>query len=66
MEDICLELNINPLTFYIWWRKFSGMGVSHLKSLKDLEENWRLQQMFAEASLVSYDLKNLIEISYRA
>ena len=37
VEDISRELGINPGTFYNWRKKYSGMEISHLKRLKELE-----------------------------
>jgi len=48
-DDISRELGISVGTFYQWRKKYSGMEVSHLKRLKELEqENAKLKRMFAE------------------
>lgn len=52
VEEISRELKINKGTFYNWRKKYGGMEVSHLKRLKELEdENRKLKRMFADVSL---------------
>lgn len=52
VEEISRELSINKGTFYYWRKKYSGMEVSHLKRLKELEaENLKLKRMYADVSL---------------
>lgn len=61
VEDISRELGINPGTFYNWRRKYSGMEVSHLKRLKELEaENAKLKRMFADQALQLEMAKDVI------
>ena len=49
-------------SFYKWKGKYSGMSVSELKRLKELEEeNRRLKQMYANLSLEHAALKDIIE-----
>ncbi len=52
VEDLSRELGINKGTFYNWRKKYAGMEVSHLRRLKELEdENRKLKRMFADVSL---------------
>ena len=61
VEDISRELGINVGTFYNWRKKYSGMDVSHLKRLKELEaENSKLKKMFAEQALQLEMAKDVI------
>lgn len=61
-EDIRRELGINRATFYNWKRKYGGMEASHLKRLKELEdENRKLKAMYADLSLDHRVLKDIIE-----
>lgn len=60
-EDISRELGISKGTFYEWRKKYSGMEVSHLKRLKELEaENRKLKQMYADVSLDNTMLKDVL------
>jgi putative transposase len=61
-DDICRELGISRATFYNWKSKYSGMDVSHLKQLKELqEENRKLKAMYADLALDHHILKHVIE-----
>lgn len=52
VEELSRELGINKGTFYNWRKKYGGMEVSHLKRLKELEEeNMKLKRMYADVSL---------------
>ena len=60
-KDICRELGVSTASFYTWKKKYSGMEVSHLKRLKELEaENRRLKQMYADAALDIVMLKDVL------
>jgi len=59
--DISREMGIDLSTFYYWRKKYGGMEVSHLKRLKELEEeNHRLKQMYDDASLDIRMLKDVL------
>lgn len=61
VEDISRELGINVGTFYNWRKKYSGMEVSHLKRLKELEaENAKLKRMYADQALQLEMAKDVI------
>ncbi len=61
VDDIARELGINVGTFYQWRKKYSGMEVSHLKRLKELEqENAKLKRMFADQALQLEMAKDVI------
>lgn len=59
--DLSRELGIDKSTFYYWRKKYGGMESSHLKRLKELEqENKRLKQMYADVSLDVTMLKDVL------
>ncbi len=61
VDELSRELGITPSTFYTWRKKYSGMEVSHLKKLKELEEeNRKLKQMYADVSLDNVMLKDVL------
>jgi len=61
VSDISRELGISEGTFYIWRKKYSGMDVSHLKRLKELEaENSKLKRMYADQALQLEMAKDVI------
>ncbi|MCF6213932.1 MAG: transposase [Flavobacteriaceae bacterium] len=61
VSEISRELGIDKSTFYYWRKRFSGMELSQLKRLKELEsENAKLKQMFADVSLDNTMLKAVL------
>ncbi|MEQ9442741.1 MAG: transposase [Cyclobacteriaceae bacterium] len=61
VEAICRDMGIHQGTFYNWRKKYSGMDISQLKRLKELEdENARLKKMYAELSLDNVMLKDVL------
>ncbi|QLE02471.1 transposase [Galbibacter sp. BG1] len=59
--DIARELGIDKSTIYYWRKKYGGMEARELKRLKELEEeNRKLKQMYADASLDNRMLKDLL------
>ena len=62
VPDICRAHGISDVTFYNWKNKYSGMQLSELKRLRELEsENGKLKRIVAELNLENYALKDLIE-----
>lgn len=61
-DVICRDYGISRGTLYNWRSKYSGMESSHIKRLKELEEeNRRLKQMYADLALDNKILKDVIE-----
>ena len=61
VSEVSRELGIDKSTFYYWRKKYGGMEVSHLKRLKELEqENSKLKHMYADVSLDNTMLKDLL------
>ncbi len=61
VADICRKHGISDATFFNWKNKYSGMSVSELKRLKELEyENARLKRMYANISLENEALKDIV------
>lgn len=49
---VCREHGISSATFYKWRSKYSGMDVSLMARMKELEEeNRRLKKLYVEAQL---------------
>ena len=62
LEELSRQHGFSRATFYKWKAKYSGMDVSTLKRLRELEEeNRRLKQMYAELSLDHKVLKDIVE-----
>ena len=62
IKDIAKANNITEQTFYKWRRKYSGMDVSDVRKLKNLEqENSKLKKLLAEQMLINEALKEINE-----
>ena len=62
LEDLIRQHGFSKASFYKWKSKYSGMSVSELRRLKELEEeNRRLKQMYANLSLDYQVLKDIVE-----
>ena len=58
---LCRRHGISPATFYNWKARFGGMGVSEARRLRQLdEENRKLKQLLAEATLDNHVLRELL------
>ena len=61
-ELVAREHGISRTTLYKWKSKYSGMDVSQVKRLKELEEeNRKLKQMYANLALDNPILRDVIE-----
>jgi putative transposase len=62
LEELSRQHGFSRASFYKWKAKYSGMTVSDLKRLKELEEeNRRLKQMYANLSMDYQVLKDIVE-----
>jgi len=54
-------MGVTEQSFYRWKKKFSGMGVSEVRELRELrEENTRLKKLVADLSLDKHMLQEVI------
>ncbi len=52
VAELCRKMGIAEATFYLWKKKFGGLGVAELRKLRQLEEeNRKLKQLVADLSL---------------
>jgi putative transposase len=59
--EICRKHEISDATFYTWRTKYSGMGVSEVRRLRQLEEeNRRLKRLVADQALDLVALKDVL------
>ncbi len=62
VEEICRKLGISDATFYNWKKKYSGLGPSELRRLKQLEEeNAKLKRLVADLSLDKAMLQDVLK-----
>ena len=59
--ELCRRHGISPATFYKWKARHGGLDVSEARRLRLLEdENRKLKQLLAEATLDNFALKELL------
>lgn len=52
INDVCRRMGISEQTFFRWRSKYSGVGVSEIRRMRELEvENGRLKRIVAERDL---------------
>ena len=62
VSDLCREHGISQGTFYNWKSKYSGMDISQLKHLKEMEKELaQYKKIVAEQALQITVLKDVIE-----
>jgi putative transposase len=50
--EVCRKHGISQQSFYLWKRKYAGLGVSELRELRQLREgNGKLKRLVADLSL---------------
>ncbi len=60
-RDICRRHGVSEQTLYRWKAKYGNMQASDVRRLKQLEdENRKLKQLLAEATLDNQALKDLL------
>ncbi len=59
--DVCRQVGISEQTFYVWKRKYAGLGLSELRELRQLrEENAKLKHLVADLSLDRHMLQEIV------
>lgn len=61
VAELCRKHGISNATYYLWKGKFSGVQVSELQRLRELEsENAKLKRMFADLALENAATKDVL------
>jgi putative transposase len=61
VAEICRAHGISEQTFYVWKKKYSGLGLSELRELRQLrEENGKLKRLVADLSLDRHMLQEIV------
>ena len=59
--DVCRQSGIAELTFYVWKRKFSQLGVTELRKMRMLEEeNARLKRLVTDLTVDRHMLQEVL------
>jgi putative transposase len=61
VAEICRKLGISEQTFYLWKKKYGGMGVVEARRVSQLEdENRHLKQLVADLTLDKHMLQEVL------
>ena len=61
VADVCRQIGVSEATFYVWKKKFAGLGVGELRRLRQLEdENTRLKHVVADLALDKHMLSEAL------
>lgn len=61
VAEICRKMGVSEATYYVWKKKYGGLGVGELRRLRQLEEeNRRLKQLVADLSLDKQMLQDVL------
>jgi putative transposase len=59
--EVCRKHGISQQSFYLWKKKYSGLGLSELRELRQLrEENNKLKRLVADLSLDRHILQEIV------
>jgi putative transposase len=59
--EVCRKHGISQQSFYLWKKKFAGLGLSELRELRQLrEENGKLKRLVADLSLDRHILQEIV------
>ena len=59
--EVCRKHGISQQTFYLWKKKYAGLGLQELRELRQLrDENAKLKRLVADLSLDRHVLQEII------
>ena len=59
--DVCRQMGIAEATFYLWKKKYGGLGVPEVCELRQMrEENARLKRLVADLTLDKHILSEVL------
>ena len=59
--EVCRKHGISQQSFYLWKRKYAGLGLSELRELRQLrEENGKLKRLVTDLSLDRHILQEIV------
>lgn len=62
VDEVCRKMGVSDATFYNWRKKYSGLGPSELRRLRQLEEeNAKLKRLVADLSLDKAMLQDVLK-----
>jgi putative transposase len=59
--QVCRKHGISQQTFYLWKKKYAGLGLQELRELRQLcDENAKLKRLVADLSLDQHILQEIV------
>ena len=59
--EVCRKHGISQQSFYLWRKKYAGLGLNELRELRQLrEENGKLKRLVADLSLDRHILQEIV------
>lgn len=59
--EVCRKHGISQQSFYLWEKKYAGLGLNELRELRQLrEENSKLKRLVADLSLDRHILREIV------
>jgi putative transposase len=59
--EVCRKHGISQQTFYLWKKKYAGLGLQDLRELRQLrDENAKLKRLVADLSLDRHILQEIV------
>jgi putative transposase len=59
--EICRKHGLSQQTFYLWKKKYAGLGLNELRELRQLrDENAKLKRLVADLSLDRHILQEIV------
>ena len=62
VKGVCRQYGIAEATFYVWRKKYAGLGPTEVRELRQLrEENSRLKKVVADLTLDKHILTEVVQ-----
>ena len=59
--DVCRQLGCSEASFYIWKKRYAGLGLTEVRELRQLrDENARLKRLVADLTLDKHVLAEVV------
>jgi putative transposase len=59
--DVCRQLGCSEASFYIWKKRYGGLGLTEVRELRQLrDENSRLKRLVADLTLDKHVLAEVV------
>jgi putative transposase len=61
VTDVCRQIGVSEATFYVWKKRYAGLGSGELRRLRQLEEeNGQLKRVVADLTLDKHMLSEAL------